>query len=104
MTKLEQKYVQESERALAQFLERQRQERVASDILGTSFAQNEIRSDNEGEHDQDHADARAAAAAYAQARNSGARVRVYAQDNESQRAGVRSALDWLSRKKKSAIR
>jgi hypothetical protein len=55
-------------------------------------------------HLSDYEDAKEAARQYAQARNSGARVRQYNEHNESARAGVRSALDWLDRKKKSAIR
>lgn len=106
MTELEQKHVQESERALTEFLERQRQQRVASDILSAAFRDSEIdpRTVSDNEADSDHEDAKEAARQYAQACNSNARVRVYAQDNESQRQGVQAALNWLSRKKKSAIK
>lgn len=49
-------------------------------------------------------EARKQASEYARAVNSGARARQYERTDENARDGVRSALDWLSRKKKSAIR
>ena len=87
-------------------MESQRQQRVASDILETAFRDGEIepQTGSGNEADSDYQDAKESARQYAQARNSGARVRRYNDDNESARAGVRSALDWLDRKKKSAIR
>ncbi|HKU74441.1 MAG TPA: hypothetical protein VJR02_11015 [Pyrinomonadaceae bacterium] len=102
----EKQYTREAERALASFMETQRQRRVASDIFETAFRDGEIgsRTVSDNEADADYEDTKQAALEYAQARNIGARVRSYAQDNESQRAGVRSALAWLDRKKKSAIK
>jgi hypothetical protein len=100
----------EAEIALAEFLEKQRQRCVASDILSAAFRDGEIGSNIDAgatsgpEAEPNYEDAKQAAREYAQARNSGARFRHYAQDNESQRAGLASALDWLSRKKKSAIK
>ena len=107
---IDQEYTEEAERHLAAFMEAQRQQRVASDILTTAFRDSEISSYVDAgtvfgnEADSDYQNAKEAARQYAQARNSGARVRVYAQDNESQRQGVASALAWLDRKKRSAIK
>ena len=106
----DEQYTREAERHLAAFMEAQRQQRVASDILTTAFRDGEFDapvdpgtvSGNEAE--PDYEDARASAWAYANARNSNARIRHYAHDNQSQRQGVASALDWLSRKRKSAIK
>lgn len=94
-------YTGEAERALAQFMESQRQRRVASDILSTAFRDGAVSGT---EADRNYEEAKEAAREYAQARNSNARVRHYAQDNESQRHGVASALGWLDRKRKSAIK
>lgn len=106
----EQEYTREAERVLAAVMERQRQERVASDILSAAFQDSEIDAPVDAgavsgtEADSDYEDAKASARAYANARNSGARVRSYPQENESQRQGIASALAWLDRKKKSAIK
>lgn len=54
--------------------------------------------------DQDIQDAKAAARAYAAGRNSNTRIRSYNESSEEARAGVQSALSWLDRKRKSAIR
>jgi hypothetical protein len=56
------------------------------------------------EAEPNYEEAKEAARRYAQARNNNARVRSYPQDNESQRAGVASALAWLQRKRKTAIK
>ncbi len=101
----DQEYTREAERQLAAFIETQRQRRVASDILRTAFRDGETDGAVSGHKDESsYADAKQAAKEYAQARNSNARVRSYAQENESQRQGLASALDWLDRKRKSAIR
>ena len=54
--------------------------------------------------EEDITSARKAAEEYAHARNANARTRHYNQEDENARAGVKSALDWLRRKQKSAIR
>lgn len=99
-------YTQDAERALAQFMETQRQKRVASEILSTAFRDGEIDPGaiSGSEADADYQDAKEGAREYAQARNSNARVRHYNEQNESARAGVKSALSWLDRKRKSAIK
>jgi hypothetical protein len=68
------------------------------------FAQNGSVSDVSDTTQTDIADARKRAEAYARAVNSGARARRYETADENAKDGVRSALDWLSRKKKSAIK
>lgn len=99
-------HLQESEKALAEFMEAQRQKRIAFDILATAFRDAEIdpQTVSGNEADADYEDAKQGAKEYARARNSGARVRQYNEHNESAREGVRSALDWIARKRKSAIR
>jgi hypothetical protein len=98
------RYANEAERHLAIFMEKQRQERITSDILEAAFAQNEISSADDGGPAQDYAEARAAATAYAKGRNANTRIRSYPQENASQREGVQAAISWLDRKRKSAIR
>ena len=102
----DQEYTREAERHLAALMESQRQQRVASDILETAFRDEEIdpQTVSGNEANSDYEDAKETARQYAQARNSGARTRRYNDDNESARAGVRSALDWLGRKNKSAMK
>jgi hypothetical protein len=106
----DQEYTREAERHLAAFMEAQRQQRVASDLMAAAFRDGEIGSDVDTglisgtEAEADYEDAKEAAQQYAQARNSGARIRSYNEDNESQRQGVASALAWLDRKRKSAIK
>ena len=99
-------YTTEAQRHLAAHMERQRQERVASDILSAAFRDGEIDAGAvSGDDDEsDYENAKEAARRYAQARNSGARIRSYPQENESQRDGVASALQWLDRKRRSAIK
>src|ERR1044072_7541040 len=101
----DQDYTREAERQLAAFMEAQRQSRVTSDILTTAFRDGEIAGAVSGTAvDSNHEEAKESARQHAQARNSGARVRHYNEDNESAREGLRSALDWIARKRKSAIR
>ena len=52
----------------------------------------------------DIAEARKKASEYARAVNAGARSRRYNETDENAKAGVQSALDWLRRKRKSAIK
>jgi hypothetical protein len=102
----DEQYTGEAERALAQFMETQRQKQVVSDLLSSAFRDGESygRPVSGTETVSNYEEAKQAAKEYAQARNSNARVRHYAQDNESQRQGVASALAWLDRKRKSGIR
>lgn len=99
-------YTREAERHLAAVMEAQRQRRATSDILETAFRDGDVDAGavSGTEADSDYEDAKASARAYANARNTGERVRTYLQENESQRAGVRSALEWLDRKRKSVIK
>lgn len=102
----DQDYTTEAQRHLSDYMEAQRQRRVASDILQSAFRDGEIDADAvSGDEDQsNYEDAKESARRFAQARNSNARVRSYPQENESQRDGVASALSWLDRKRKSALR
>lgn len=102
----DQEYTQEAERHLAALMERQRQRRVASDNMEAAFrgADMDAGAVSGDEGDSTYEGAKQAARVYAQARNSNARVRRYAQDNESQRDGVASALQWLDRKRKSVFK
>ena len=106
----EEEYTREAERHLAALMERQRQQRVASDITSAAFRDAEIDAPVDAgavsgsEGGSTYEDAKDAAREYAEARNSNARVRRYAQGSESQREGVASALAWLDRKRKSAMK
>jgi hypothetical protein len=54
--------------------------------------------------DQSIAEAKKAAQAYAKAVNSNARSRSYLKSDDNASGGVASALDWLKRKRKSALK
>ncbi len=54
--------------------------------------------------DQSIEQAKKAAQAYAKAINSNARSRSYRKSDENAKDGVASALDWLKRKRKSALK
>ena len=104
-------YTRGAEQELVRYLERERELRVASDILSTAFRDGEIdvpvdagaASGNEADA-EDVESAKASARAYAEARNHGARFRHYNDHNESAQEGIASALDWISRKRRSVIR
>lgn len=49
-------------------------------------------------------EARKQASDYARSRNANARTRHYNETDENAKDGVKSALDWLRRKQKSALR
>jgi len=69
-----------------------------------SFANADHVGDLSGPDEASIEEARKHASDYAHAVNVGARSRTYNETDESARDGVKSALDWLSRKKKSAMR
>jgi hypothetical protein len=103
----EEQYQKEAQRQTELFVQRQREKRVASDILSTAFRDGEIHARvdvSEKEADSDYEDVKASARAYAKGRNCNSRIRTYAQENESQREGVASALSWLDRKRKSVLK
>lgn len=101
-----QDYTRGAERALAQFMEEQRLQRVASDILEQGFRDGEINAGTISgpEAEPNYEDAKQAAREYAQARNSGARVRHYNEHNASAREGVQAALEFIERRRASKIR
>jgi hypothetical protein len=62
------------------------------------FAQTDFSKEDDAEPEYIE-EARRAAREYATSKREGKRPRTYAQDTELQREGVKSALDWLRRKR-----
>jgi hypothetical protein len=69
-----------------------------------SFVADGDLSHDSGVDDQSIAEAKKAAQAYAKAINSNARSRSYLKSDDNAKDGVASALDWLKRKRKSALK
>lgn len=69
-----------------------------------SFASGDVWGHLSDPDEEDITSTRKAAEEYARSRNANSRTRHYNDADENAREGVKSALDWLRRKQKSAIR
>jgi uncharacterized protein YggE len=74
-----------------------------TDAKRVAFVADGDLSDDSSVDEQSIEDAKKAAQEYAKASNANARSRSYLKSDENAIDGVASALDWLKRKKKSAL-